>query len=278
MRTERVKGGRSIGRMLLVDMRRAFGGWAVWGGALLLFVVLVMPVVMGIQVVDLASMNAVITFEVGLGTSGAVFLAPVLCCLPMGVSFCDDYVTGFGRAVIQRTGIHRYLMGRIFSTAFSGGFTLFLGIVLYIGFCLLVFTGSGSSDPNLANELDMIRSFGVYSWLPGGLVAGYWLMAAYGLQYFLWGAVWAVAGLAISALVTNRYAALALPFISVIILWNLFGKLRLFYLVPYTYLYPLVFGEAFFSSYWELLLGFGVQMVLFGGIFLLVGRRRLLHG
>ena len=110
MRTKKVEGGRSMGRMLLADMRRAFGGWAVWGGALLLFVTLVMPEAMGIfQGGDPASMNAVDRFLTGLIIAGAAFLAPVLCCLPMGVSFCDDYVTGFGRAVMQRTGICRYL-------------------------------------------------------------------------------------------------------------------------------------------------------------------------
>ena len=291
MRTERVKGGqsmgkmflteqgRSMGRMLLTDLRRAFGGWTVWVGALLLFVTLVMPVAMDIFRSDPASLNAVDRFFLAFAASGAPFLAPVLCCLPMGVSFCDDYVTGFGRLVIQRTGIKRYLMSRILSAAFSGGCTMFLGMALYIGFCFLVFTGSASSDPNLANYLEAIRSFNVFTWLPEGFAAGYWLMAAYWLQYTLWGAVWAVAGLAISALVTNRYASLALPFISVITLGTLFGRLRLLYLSPYSYLNPLVNKElVFFSSYWGLLLGFGIQLVLFGGIFYLVGRRRLLNG
>jgi len=263
-----------MGKMLLTDMRRAFGGWAVWGGALLLFLTLVtMSANEILHGSDPASMNAVERFLTGLIPTGAPFLAPVICCLPMGVSFCDDYVTGFGRTIVQRTGIYRYLFGRILSTAFSGGFTLLFGMVLYIVLCFLVFTGNGRTDPNLANVLNMYRSYGVYSWLPDGLVAGYWLMAAYGLQYFLCGAVWAVAGLAISALVVNRYAALALPYISIITLWFLFGRLRLFLFNPYSYLHP----YGLLSSFGVLLLGIGVQMVLFGGIFLLVGKRRLLY-
>jgi hypothetical protein len=275
MRTVKPERGRSVGRMILVDMRRAFGSWTVWVGALLLFVALAIPVADNIFTgSDLSYLNAIDRFLFTFIASGGGFLAPVLCCLPMGVSFSDDYLTGFGWMTVQRIGIRRYLLGRILSTALSGGFTLFLGVVLHIAFCFIVFTGDPNIDPNLASYLDAHRSWGAYSWLPEGVNAGYWLMLAYGLQYFLWGAVWAVAGLAFSALVVNRYAALALPFIVVITLWYLFGRLRLLYLSSYSYLHP----YGIFSSLWHLLIGYGVQLALFSSLFLLAGRRRLLHG
>ncbi len=270
-----VEQGRNLGRMLLVDIRRAFGSWTVWVGALLLFVALVMPVATEIFIgFNPSSSNAIDRFFMAFIASGGLFLAPVLCCLPMGVSFSDDHLTGFGWMTVQRIGIRRYLLGRILSTALSGGITLFLGVVLHIAFCLIVFTGDPSIDQNLASFLNTHRTWGAYTWLPEGVNAGYWLMLAYGLQYFLWGAVWAVAGLAISALVINRYAALALPFIVVITLWYLFGRLELLYLSPYSYLEP--FG--IFSSLWHLLIGYGVQLAMFSSLFLLAGRRRLFYG
>lgn len=264
----------SMARVLRTELRRAFGGWSVWAGAMLMFGVLVFPVATDIfQGGNPSASNAIERFLLAFVTSGAPFLAPVICCLPMGVSFCDDCATGFGRAMIHRTGMGRYLIGRILATACSGGCTLFLGMALYVGFCLLVFTGS-ANDPNVAGTLNAYRDSGVYTWLPEGLDAGYWLMAAYAVQYFLWGAVWAVAALAISSFVANRYAALALPFIFANALWFLFARLKLYLFAPYSYLHPVWF----FSSYWEVLLGLGVQMALFAGLFYMAGRRRLLYG
>ncbi|MGI6704864.1 MAG: hypothetical protein ACOX6S_00905 [Clostridia bacterium] len=272
MKAKRAEGERSIGRMLLADMKRAFSGWPVWGGALILFGALVLPVVADIFTgSNPASMNAIDRFALGLVATGAYFVAPVLCCLPMGISFCDDYITGFGRMIMQRAGIYRYLVSRILSAAFSGGFTMFLGMVLFMGFCLLVFTNS--NDPNLEGTLEWYRSSGAYSWLPDGYAAGYWLMVAYGLQFFLWGAVWAVAGLVISALVVNRYASMALPYIFANALWFLFGRLSLYHFAPFSYLNPV----SLFSSYWEVPMGLCIQMILFSSLFLWLGRRRLLY-
>ena len=107
-------------KILKIDLKRAFLNWPVWVGAVLIFLFLLSRLYEDIsrafatnftQMVD----SSLIMFKYALHTSGAVYLFPILCVIPLGTAFCDDYETGFYKLNLLRASPNRYLLSKSLS-------------------------------------------------------------------------------------------------------------------------------------------------------------------
>lgn len=184
---------------------------------------------------------------------------PILCALPFTTAFVDDIKSGFIKQYLHRSGNASYIKGKLIACGFSGGLTLFIGIVLAYGISVLVFT-------------PMELTLG-----PKETAQPYFaqlLMKAATL--FFSGTFWSLIGFTFAALTMNKYMAYASPFIIyyVLIILNERYFNDLYVLYPKEWLFP--------SDTW-VLGGFGVILLLveLSAIvclgFTIVARRRLSH-
>lgn len=144
------------------------------------------------------------------------FLAALLATLPFADSFLDDLNQGFLRLIIQRTSNRKYLAAKSLAVALAGGFSLLLAV-------MVVFL-AGLSKPSGWSAMAGSSGSAFYLGEPQGPFGElYTLNPLYYLLYLLasafgFGAVYALMGLAISAVIHNRYVALAAPLVFVQVL------------------------------------------------------------
>lgn len=140
----------------------------------------------------------------GIHTFGTFDLfAPAIAAIPCGAAFYNDYGSGFGKFILPRTSKIKYLLAKAFTCGITGGLALFLPNFLLFGF-LLLFGNPHSSDLNLlqGSVLGSIEHAN----------SGVNVMLVLLLLAFLFGAGWALMGLAVSAFIPNKFAAAASPF------------------------------------------------------------------
>lgn len=133
----------------------------------------------------------------------------ILAVLPASTLFCDDYNSGYCKAILCRVERKRYLHETLLCAGIAGGLAIFLPTLLSD----IVFMIFGK--PNTADYAG-ISYFTVFDetvyrelqFVWGGLFLVLFLL----LLAFLFGASWSVIGLCISTLVPNRYVTLAAPF------------------------------------------------------------------
>ncbi len=202
------------------------------------------------------------------------FLAALLATLPFADSFLDDRSQGFLRLIAIRTPYRRYQTAKILAVALAGGLSLLLAVLVIF---LAGLSGSaewGATDFYWASTLNPDQPEGPLGWL-------YTANPLYYLLYLLasafgFGAVYALLGLVISAVIHNRYVVLAAPLVFVQVLSFLEERsLRLTpVLNPLNSLLP--FNANFYDGNFTLgaqLAQFGVVLVISVLGFLILARK-----
>lgn len=186
------------------------------------------------------------------------FLAALLATLPFADSFLMDREQGFLRLVALRTPYRRYLAAKVVAVALAGGAALMLS--------LLVIFLAGLSTPmdweatvySATSTLNDGVPWGPLGWLYTYSPVSYLLYLL--ASVFGFGAVYALLGMAVSTVVSNRYVVLAAPLVFVQVLS--FLETRSLRLTP-------VFNPLYSLLPFDAYEGFppGGQLVQFGLVF-----------
>lgn len=140
---------------------------------------------------------------------GFSLFAPILAVLPATTMFCEDYNSGYLKSILCRVDRKRYIQETIICSGIAGGLAVFLPAFL----CDLIYiiAGKPNTVENMGINYSTVFDETVYrniQYLWGGLFLVLFLL----VLAFLFGALWSNVGLCISALIPNRYIALAAPF------------------------------------------------------------------
>ncbi|MDO4273551.1 MAG: hypothetical protein Q4D16_07775 [Eubacteriales bacterium] len=144
-----------------------------------------------------------------LSSDLVLLVLPILCTLPFASAFLDDYKSHFIRKYLPRAGKKNYVKAKVFTTALSGGLTLFIGAILvFLVFAILFFPMETTTEASEAfrldtqlteNELTAQKNFVKF------------MMQAF--VFFLNGCFWSLVGGILAAVTMSRYMAYASPFI-----------------------------------------------------------------
>ena len=154
--------------------------------------------------------------SIPLGLSDFTPFAAVFCVLPFADSFCEDYSSGIMHGTISRIGIKKYTIIRGLSVAASGAFVMTIIMLITIVLCILC-AGLPETAESSAFLMDSV-------WGRAGLLLKYKGLLVFLLRILLaglFGALWALVGLATSVIIPNRYIVLTTPFIIYQIMWFL---------------------------------------------------------
>lgn len=136
----------------------------------------------------------------GIHTLGTFDLfAPAIAAIPCGAAFYNDYGSGFCKFILPRTSRLKYLLVKTFTCGITGRLALFMPNFLLFGFLLLF------GNPH-SSELNLLQGSVLSSLEHANVILVLLLLA------FLFGAGWALMGLAVSAFIPNKFAAAASPF------------------------------------------------------------------
>lgn len=151
-----------------------------------------------------------------LSSDGMSLALPILCALPFTTSFVDDMKSGFIKEYLPRTTIRRYISGKLFACAVSGGSVVPLGALIAAGMAALVFSPM---------EAAPVKGAVAPEYLAG-------LMSRLAPVFFC-GAFLSVVGMTLAALTNSRYMAYASPFVFyyvlIILCERYFDALYVFY-------------------------------------------------
>jgi hypothetical protein len=130
-----------------------------------------------------------------------ILTAPILCTLPFTTAYVDDMQSGFIKQFLPRCGIKKYILGKLWACAISGGLVLSAGILLsYIlsGIFLAPMESVVSSNALATQQIPKLL----------GMIG----------MFFFSGAFWSLVGFVLASMTNNRYMAYASPFIVFYIL------------------------------------------------------------
>ena len=190
-------------------------------------------------------------------------LAALLATLPFADSFLDDRNNGFLRFIAVRTHYRNYLTAKGLAASMAGGVSVAASLILMLGMLILSGKADFSAHSYISSStLAPFEPWGALGWLYS--LNPYFYLVFLLISAFLFGAVYALMGLAVSTLVNNRYIALAAP----LIFFHIFSYLeaRSLRLLPawnpaYT-LYPFEAMDGFTLANW----GGQYALLLFGSI------------
>lgn len=199
------------------DMRRFFISWRFYVSLVVGLLFILRPFFEAYQVWE--RMSPVLLLSLPFGSSDFTPFAAIFCVLPFADSFCVDADSNFANSIVLRVGGRRYALQRCITVAISGA--VVMGTIVLVTIMSCVFA---AGLPETAESADFMRNtiwarMNVILTFNGTLFyAGRLLLAA------LFGALWALVGLAISTVLTNRYVTLVAPFILYQVLWYLLSE------------------------------------------------------
>lgn len=153
--------------------------------------------------------------------NGFSLFSPILAVIPATTIFCEDYNSGYIKFVLGREDKKKYIKETWLCSTISGGLAIFSPCLLTDIF--LLFNGKLNTKENKIQGYSTVFDETVYSniqYIWGGILLAVLLL----LLSFLFGALWSNVGLLISAVIPNKYIALALPFAIYFVLHLLFYK------------------------------------------------------
>lgn len=166
-----------------------------------------------ITALDSTIWGSAYAFNISLHFGLYIYVAPLACAFAAAGLFCNDSEAGFYRLRLLKSGKNAYQYGLFLGGSIGGGLSLMIGVLLYAGFCSVLYLPLNVTDMSVADAwMPIISSSG-----------GYWkyMLANAGLA-FLFGLIWSGVGLTISVLSPTRYVCYLSPFIicfcSVIVL------------------------------------------------------------
>jgi len=155
-------------------------------------------------------------------------LAPLIAVLPFGDSFITDRSSGYVSFILSRTSFRKYITSKFFANLLAGGISLSIPLLIMYG-VINIFYLRGFPPVTAPGEARIAR---IPYTLPGPMAYLYrtktdlYVFFLIGLS-FIFGAVYASLGLALSLFLHNRYVALATPFVLYMIggmVANMLGK------------------------------------------------------
>jgi hypothetical protein len=153
------------------------------------------------KLTERTSFSAYMIFSGGLGSFITMFI-PMVAAFPLVPVFCNERSGGFIRFPLVRVGRIRYLFSKVIAAIISGGFVvtlafLIFGIIVFIYFpALNDFPASGTR-------------YIFENMIPNGMGIGIFIKC---IQIFCYGALYSLPALAVSAITSNKYIALCVPF------------------------------------------------------------------
>lgn len=152
----------------------------------------------------------------GFGPFAAVFPS-----LAYASVFCEEYNSGYVRMIFTRMSYKKFGVMRLITTALSGGSMLAVPVSLALGMAYGfgipgIPEGSDAGMLDLAIEFTYIESYGdgfIFVWKV--------------ILTFLFGCIWALAGLAFAVWIPNKYVSLIAPFVLYESMWVGFYNLPL---------------------------------------------------
>lgn len=205
-------------------------------------------------------------------------VAPFLGCIPFAASYADEVACGMHRMMISRQGRGKYFAKRLFSVWLSGYGVISLGMLL------AMFLWISVAHRPIGPDYDATFTYiGNYHWnliLGDGHYIRTMVVAC--LYNGLYGGLWALMGMAITAFIPNRYVAVVTPFLVYFFTF----LICTFIPQPYNEWSPLRTVSAMFLGYmlppiwaWIAVLAYYlVGYSLMVGLFWLGIRRRDRHG
>lgn len=142
-----------------------------------------------------------------MAASGFTVFAPVFPVLGYASRFCQEYESGYYRFILSRMSAKEYAMTRIVSVALSGG------LIVGIPMLLICLASLGTGLPEVADttyarvDMNVTLMQVAQTYGPGMVVAAKTVLG------FLFGAAWALVGLAFAVWMPNLYVALLAPFV-----------------------------------------------------------------
>lgn len=199
--------------------------------------------------------------------------AALLATLPFTDSFLEDYQHGFLRYVVFRVPYRKYLLAKSLAVSLAGGAAVSGSILVMLVLLTLIGPVDFASHHYITNST--LGTSG--PWGPLG-----WLYSVSPLAYlgfllsssFVFGAAYALLGLAISTLISNRYVVLAAP----LVFFQIFSFLeeRSLRILPawnpYYTLFPFEASEGF--SLAHLIMQFGFLLLVAVGCLMVFARRQ----
>ena len=151
--------------------------------------------------------------------SGFTPFAAIFPGLAYASAFCEEYSSGYIKMIYSRMLLRKFALTRIVTVALSGGTMLAVPfiIVLSIAYCFNIpGIPTGSDEGLMAGTALMfyIESYGEWYIFLWKVILG-----------FLFGCIWALAGLAFAVWLPNKYVALIAPFVLYEAMWLALGKI-----------------------------------------------------
>lgn len=147
------------------------------------------------------------------GTSGFMPFAAIFPVMAYSTAFCEERSSGYLRMILSRMSIRRFAWTRICTVALSGGIMLAIpfstvSVIAYAGGAHGLPAGSDEGLFYGTKMIEYIVRYGDWYILVGKVLLG-----------FLFGAMWALVGLAFSVWIPNRYVGLIGPFVLYDAMW-----------------------------------------------------------
>ena len=149
-----------------------------------------------------------------LSSDVVLLILPILAAIPFTSAFLDDYKSRFIREYLPRIGKKRYVNAKVLTTAFAGGITLFVGVILVLAVFAILFlpmeapadmqeqTGyAAAAADSMTQELDITAQLNFTELMTRSFV------------FFLCGCLWSLVGGLLAAITQSKYMAYASPFV-----------------------------------------------------------------
>lgn len=200
-------------RFLEIDLKRAFSSNGFWVALIGLAFIFFRAIRVNTNLETQVSTYEIIANAMAL--SGFTPFAAIFPVLGYSVSFCEEYHSGYSKMIISRIGWKPYTFVRTISTALSGGVIIGLPVFLV---CLTGYIHGVHGVWEIYQGTRMqyyIEQYGDWYILVGKTILA-----------FLFGALWALVGMAFAVWLCNRYAALIAPFVLYEIMWLLLDRVN----------------------------------------------------
>jgi len=155
------------------------------------------------------------TFLQGYNSGTASFLTitfPIIACIPFANSYRTDMQTGFNNYVQLRMKKSQYMITRLAVNALVGGVVITIGPFIAFSFLLLVKLLFGVPMLIVGERLEPVLFFHSI-----GVSSPIMMILIIFVILFCCGTIFATLGLGISAIIQNKYIAIFVPFIYLII-------------------------------------------------------------
>lgn len=151
-----------------------------------------------------------------LAASGFAPFRPVFPVLGYSSKFCEEYASGYYRMILSRMNPKKFAQTRIISVALSGG------AIVAIPYLLVCLAAIHSGVPEITPDANTLRVDTDLEMMVIAQTYGVGVMVAAKVSLgFLFGAAWALVGLAFAVWMPNKYVSLIAPFVLYQSLWIL---------------------------------------------------------